>query len=85
MGAKTLFIAPGHPWENGYCESVNCKLRDELLNGELFYNLKEAQVVIEQWRRHDNRAPSNKRQPSRTNWTGMPVTSIQSKQPWIIN
>ena len=54
LGAKTLFIAPGSPWENGYCESFNGKLRDELLNGELFYSLKEAQVVIEQWRRHYN-------------------------------
>ena len=54
LGAKTLFIAPGSPWDNGYCESFNGKLRDELLNGELFYSLKEAQVVIEQWRRHYN-------------------------------
>ena len=50
VGAKTLYIAPGSPWENGYCESFNGKLRDELLNGEIFYSLKEAQVVIEQWR-----------------------------------
>ena len=44
MGAKTLFIKPGSPWENGYCESSNGKLRDEPLNGEIFYSLKEAQV-----------------------------------------
>ena len=43
VGAKTLFIEPGSPWENGYCESFNGKLRDELLNGEIFYSLKEAQ------------------------------------------
>jgi putative transposase len=49
-----LFIAPGSPWENGYCESFNGKLRDELLNGEIFYSLKEARIVIEQWRRHYN-------------------------------
>ncbi len=42
------------PWENGYNESFNGKLRDELLNGEIFYTLKEAEVLIEQWRRHDN-------------------------------
>jgi putative transposase len=54
VGANTLFIAPGSPWENGYCESFNGKLRDELLNGEIFYSLKEAKVVIEQWRRHYN-------------------------------
>ena len=54
VGAKTLFIEPGSPWENGYCESFNGKLRDELLNGELFYSLKEAQIVIEQWRKHYN-------------------------------
>ena len=51
---KTLFIEPGSPWENGYNEIFNGKLRDELLNGEIFYTLKEAQVLIEQWRRHYN-------------------------------
>jgi putative transposase len=54
VGAKTLYIEPGSPWENGYCESFNGKLRDELLNGEIFYSLKEAQVVIGQWRHHYN-------------------------------
>jgi len=54
VGAKTLYIEPGSPWENGYCESFNGKLRDELLNGEIFYSLKEAQIVIEQWRNHYN-------------------------------
>ena len=42
LGAKTLYIEPGSPWENGYCESFNGKLRDECLNGEIFYSLKEA-------------------------------------------
>src|SRR5438105_3814058 len=50
LGAGTLYIEPGSPWENGYCESFNGKLRDECLNGEIFYSLKEAQIVIEQWR-----------------------------------
>ncbi len=54
VGVKTLYIEPGSPWENGYCESFNGKLRDELLNGEIFYSLKEAKVVIEQWRHHYN-------------------------------
>lgn len=54
LGARTLYIEPGSPWENGYCESFNGKLRDECLNGELFYSLREATVVIEQWRRHYN-------------------------------
>jgi len=54
VGAKTLYIEPGSPWENGYCESFNGKLRDELLNGEIFYSLKEAKVVIGQWRHHYN-------------------------------
>ena len=44
------------PWENGYCESFNSKLRDELLNGEIFYSLREAEVLIEAWRRHYNTA-----------------------------
>jgi len=54
VGAKTLFIEPGSPWENGYNESFNGKLRDELLNMEIFYNLKEATVLIERWRQHYN-------------------------------
>jgi len=49
-----LFIEPGSPWENGYNESFNGKLRDELLNGEIFYTLKEAQIIIERWRIHYN-------------------------------
>jgi transposase InsO family protein len=51
----TLFIEPGSPWENGYYEGFNSKLRDELLNLEIFYTLKEAEVLIEQWRHHYNR------------------------------
>ncbi len=54
VGARTAYIAPGSPWENGYCESFNARFRDELLNGEIFYTLKEAKVVIEEWRRHYN-------------------------------
>ena len=54
LGVKTAHIEPGSPWENGYNESFNGKLRDELLNAELFYTLKEAQVLIEQWRNHYN-------------------------------
>jgi len=54
VGAKTAYIEPGSPWENGYVESFNGKLRDELLNGEIFYTLAEAKIVIEQWRRHYN-------------------------------
>jgi transposase InsO family protein len=54
LGVKTLFIEPGSPWENGYIESFNGKLRNELLNGEIFTTLLEAQVVIEQWWREYN-------------------------------
>lgn len=54
LGTKSLYIEPGSPWENGYCESFNGKLRDELLNGEIFYSLKEAKVVIEKWRIYYN-------------------------------
>jgi transposase InsO family protein len=56
VGAKTAFIEPGSPWENGYCESFNSRFRDELLNGEIFFSLREAQILIEQWRRHYNTA-----------------------------
>ena len=54
LGAKTAYIMPGSPWENGYCESFNSKLRDELLNGEIFYTLNEAKIIIESWRHHYN-------------------------------
>ena len=54
IGVRTLFIEPGSPWENGYNESFNGKLRDEVLNREVFYNLKEAKVIIERWRQEYN-------------------------------
>lgn len=54
LGGETLFIEPGSLWENGYCESFNGRLRDELLNGEVFYTLQEAKILIEEWRRECN-------------------------------
>ena len=54
LGAKTAYIELGSPWENGYCESFNGRMRDELLNGEIFYSLREAQIIIERWRNHYN-------------------------------
>ena len=54
LGVTTLFIGPASPWENGYIESFNGKLRDELLNGELFFTLREAQILIEQWHHEYN-------------------------------
>ncbi|WP_321831288.1 IS3 family transposase [Thalassovita sp.] len=57
VGAKTAYIEPGSPWENGYCESFNGRMRDELLNGEVFYSLREAQILIEEWRKHYNTRP----------------------------
>ena len=54
LGVQTLYIEPGSPWENGYNESFNGKLRDEFLNGEIFYTLPEAAVLVEQWRRMYN-------------------------------
>ena len=49
LNVRTLYIEPGSPWENGYIESFNGKLRDELLDGEIFYTLREVQVLIERW------------------------------------
>ncbi len=54
LKVEPLFIEPGSPWENGYCESFNGKMRYQLLDGEIFYSLLEARVVIEAWRRHYN-------------------------------
>jgi transposase InsO family protein len=56
VGAKAAFIEPGSPWENGYVESFNGKMRDELLDAEVFNTLAEAKVLIERWRRHYNTA-----------------------------
>jgi transposase InsO family protein len=50
VAVKTLFIEPGSPWENGYNESFNGKLRDELLDREIFYSVMEARVLVQQWR-----------------------------------
>jgi len=54
VGAKTAYIEPGSPWENGSCESFNGRFRNKLLNGEVFYSLREAQIIIEEWRKHYN-------------------------------
>ena len=54
VGARTAYIAPGSPWENGYIESLNARIRDELLDGEIFYTLAEARVIVESWRRFYN-------------------------------
>ena len=77
LGTGTLFIEPGSPWENGYCESFNGKLRDECLNGEIFYSLKQTQIVIEGWRVQYNRVRRRARarrrafsQPSRRDKSG---------------
>lgn len=59
LDVKPLYIEPGSPLENGYCESFNGKLRDELLAREIFYTLKEAQILIERWRRHYNTVPAH--------------------------
>lgn len=50
VGVSALYIEPGSPWENGYIESFNGRLRDELLNGEIFYTLTESKVLVERWR-----------------------------------
>jgi putative transposase len=58
LSVRTLFIEPGSPWENGYVESFNGKLRDELLDGEIFDTLREAQVLVGRWRKHYKEKPS---------------------------
>jgi len=88
IGVKTLYIEPGSPRENGYNESFNGKLRDELLNGEIFYSLREAQILIERWRQHYNtirphsslgyRAPAPKTILPRP--VGLPYTAFRSAQ-----
>lgn len=79
VGASTAYIEPGSPWENGYVESFNSKLRDELLNGEIFYSLKEAQILIEAWRNHYNAI----RPHSALDWRPpAPEALIEGSTPW---
>ena len=78
VGTGPLYIEPGSPWENGYCESFNGKLRDECLNGEIFYSLKEAQIVIEKWR-----VEYNTRRPHCSLGYRPPAPAACS--PWVSN
>ena len=79
VDVDTLFIEPGSPWENGYVESFNGKFRDELLNGEIFYTLTEAQVLIERWRWEYNTIRPHSslgyRPPAPAAWTAFPPPS----------
>ncbi len=78
VGANTAYIEPGSPWENGYCESFNATLGDERLNGEIFYSLAEAKIVIESWRKHyDTKRPHSSRgyrppAPEAVSWPAPP-------------
>jgi transposase InsO family protein len=83
VGVKTLYIEPGSPWENGYVESFNGKLRDKLLNGEIFSTLQEAKVLIEQWPHHyytarPHSALSYRPPAPETIAAGSPSASLQS-------
>ena len=87
LGVTTLFIEPGSPWENGYVKSFNGKLRDELLNGEIFYTLREAQILVADWRRLYNglrphsslgqRSPA----PETIVWQGFKLADIAPPSP----
>jgi len=75
LSVQTLFIEPGSPWENGYIESFNGKLRDELLNGEIFDTLAEAQVLVARWRRHYNTVRPHSS-------LGYRPPAPEARQPW---
>ena len=77
VGAKTAYTEPGSPWENGYCESFNAGFRDEFLNGEIFYTLKEAEILIEQWPVHYNTFRSH----SSLNWKPSAPESMFQVEP----
>ena len=79
VGVETLFIEPGSPWENGYNESFNGKLRDELLNGEIFYSLAQAAVLVEQWRRQYNTV-----RPHSTCGGFPPAPEAIKPSPWFL-
>ena len=80
VGVETLFIEPGSPWENGYNESFNGKLRDELLNGEIFYSLAQAAVLVEQWRREYNTV-----RPHSTCGGFPPAPEAIKPSPWFLD
>ena len=89
LDVGTLFIEPGSPWENGYNESFNGKLRDEYLNGELFYTLAEAKILIERWRREYNEFRPHSslgyRPPAPETTLSRPPASVQLQQPaWVV-
>jgi hypothetical protein len=80
--ARTACVEPGSSRENGCHESFNCKLRDELLNGEIFFSLKEAQLVIENWRRHYKPArPHSHSSPDTDSGTrGYRLASVKARE-----
>ncbi len=79
LRVQTLYIAPDSPWENGYNESFNGKLRDEFLNGEIFYTLPEATVLVEQWRRLYNTV-----RPHRAHGGLPPAPETIKPSPWFL-
>ena len=84
----TLYIEPGSPWENGFCESFNGKLRDERLNGEIFYTLTEARVLIEMWRREYNQirphSSLGQQPPAPETWRPAEAASATLRQPRLV-
>jgi putative transposase len=85
IGVKTLFIEPGSPWENGYNESFNGKLRDEVLNREIFYTLREAQLIIERWRQEYNTyRPHSSLGYLPPAPEAVVTPSEMTRQPWLI-
>ena len=85
VGTKTLFIEPGSPWENGYCESFNGKLRYELLDTEIFYTLNEAKVLIDNWRQEYNtirpHSSLGMRPPAPGTWITLPPEALPPRSP----
>ena len=79
IGVQTLYIEPGSPWENGYVESFNGKLRYDFLNGEIFYTLPEAVVLVEQWRRLYNTV-----RPHRAHGGLPPAPETIKPSPWFL-
>jgi len=75
LSVKTLFMEPGSPWDDGYVESFNGKLRDELLNLEAFDTLFEAQVLVERWRKHYNTVRPHSS-------LGYRPPAPEARQPW---
>ena len=84
IGVKTAYIEPGNPWENGFCESFNGTFRDNLLDGEIFYSLKETQIIVGEWVKHSNHVRPHSALGYRPPAPQTQVPQLMQNQPMLL-